>query len=35
VFAINQGGWAHSFIGLLLLINSESTIEEDRRTHIG
>ena len=31
-FGIGQGGWAHSCIGLRLLINSESTIEEDSRT---
>jgi hypothetical protein len=31
-FGISQGGWAHSCIGLRFLINSESTIEEDRRT---
>jgi len=29
MFAINQGGWADSFIGWRLPINSESTIKED------
>ncbi len=29
MFGISQGGWAHSCIGLRLLIDSESTIEED------